>query len=72
MTAIQAEIQFRIVEAAKGHKIGSAAARHAVREVLDLAYIDGFLTMPPEWLSDFHVQLYYFGGECCITFEQVH
>ena len=73
MSGVTQELQRRIVEAATGHRVGSTAARHAVRDALSVAYVDGLLTEAPEWLSDLHVHVQLVdAGECCMQFQLVH
>jgi len=73
MNALQSELQRRIVEAARVHRVGSTAARLAVRDALSVAYADGLLTEAPKWLSDLHVHIQLVGdGGCCMHFQLVH
>jgi len=73
MSGITQELQRRIIEAANGHRIGSTAARLAVRDALSVAYVDGLLTEAPKWFSDFHVHIQIIdAGEGCLQFQLVH
>ena len=52
------ELNDRLISACSGFKAGSKELYDATRKVLDDAFDDGLLSVPPEWCSDFDVKVH--------------
>ena len=51
------EINNKMIRALSGLRVGSQESYRAARDVINSLFADGLLACPPEWKSDFEVEM---------------